>query len=73
MRVRIKNSDEYMLIPVWHFFGISTLHFDPEGVEAFNRANKTGIKSLNVTDFPYIVYLSLNAIDGSVIDINLGY
>ena len=73
MRVRMKNSDDYMLIPVWHFFGISTLHFDPEGVEAFNRANKTDIKSLNVTDFPYIVYLSLNAIDGSVIDINLGY
>jgi predicted small secreted protein len=59
MRVAVKNdNDSFLLIPVWDFFGTTT-------VEA---SGGTG-GDQNI----YLSRLTINAIDGSVIDRSLGY
>jgi hypothetical protein len=60
MLVRQKDSpDELMLLPVWDFIGTETWHYS-DGNES-------------TTSFSNASFLTLNAVDGSVIDRNLGY
>lgn len=60
MRVPKKDSpDEYLFIPVWDFYGDSV--YDENGKE-----NK-------VHDREFASYITINAIDGSIIDRSLGY
>jgi hypothetical protein len=70
MRVSMKDStDQYMVIPVWDFFGYTIDHYsqqEPGGVlldQNNDHVDRVSGHSL----------LTINAIDGSVIDRNLGY
>lgn len=61
MRVREKgNSTEGTMIPVWDFFGSETIIYDDAG-------------ETSVIAGPYESMLTINAMDGTVIDRGLGY
>jgi hypothetical protein len=74
MRVSIKDTvDRYMVIPVWDFFGYYS-NIYPEGYE--------DAKHLNLNEYNEAFFykemqahslITINAIDGSVIDRSLGY
>lgn len=66
---RIANKDkqgEYLLVPAWDFFGQCT--------EIYKDGSKTAeeYKEFVEDEFGHS-YLTINAIDGSIIDRNLGY
>ena len=73
MRVMRQGKEgEYLMIPVWDFYGYDTIAF-----ENSNAAKEMQIR-LNENDelvdaAPYRSYLTINAIDGSVIDRYAGY
>ena len=79
-RVKIKGSnDEYMLIPVWKFYGENWVRYTQEYLdhpdapsEDKRCINKDGelYRSNTAEGHPYLV---LNAIDGTLIDSSLGY
>lgn len=73
MRVRAKDAADYMILPVWDFYGKSVTHYNQEDVEAFNAENGHQLDASSEFDYAYQAILTLNAIDGSVIDRNLGY
>ena len=59
MRMRKQNSEDFYLLPVWDFLGYCT---DEEGDDPLSRSwyeNQS--------------FLTINAIDGSIIDRNVGY
>jgi hypothetical protein len=60
VKIAKKNSDEYMYVPAWDFFGtITEEYIDDMG---------------SYTDDRYgISFMTINAIDGTIIDRNLGY
>lgn len=61
---RITEQDDMntgLLIPVWDVFGTATYHFENGGIEVYTM------------DDPGESFLTINAIDGSVIDRQLGY
>lgn len=60
MRVREMDSVEGTLIPVWDFFGTETWR-DADGREYYSRDND------------YISLLTINAMDGTVLDRELGF
>ncbi len=69
VRVAQKNSAGYMLIPAWDFFGYTVDKYDKQqsGGYQLNENNEY------VDDSYGTSFLTINAIDGSVIDRNLGY
>ena len=61
---RITEQDDIntgLLIPVWDVFGTATYHFENGGVKVYTM------------DDPGESFLTINAIDGSIIDRNVGY
>jgi hypothetical protein len=65
MRIAKPDSDEYLVIPVWDFYGGS---IEP------TTSDDTDEECLNeLTEFYGRSFLTINAIDGSVIDRKLGY
>lgn len=61
MRVMEKgNTKEARMIPVWDFFGKETLRY-PDTDEPY------------IMDWPYESWLTINALDGTIIDRGLGY
>ena len=70
--MRIKSPDSktgYLLVPVWDFFGNSAMTFkDSSGREALLNKNE----ELILNEYGYS-FLTINAIDGSIIDRSLGY
>ncbi len=60
MRIREKNATEGTLIPVWDFFGTQTYR------------NSNG-EVFYIQDSEYDSILTINAMDGTVIDRNFGY
>lgn len=73
MRVRAKDAADYMIVPVWDFYGKSVTHYNQEDVEALNAKNGHRMDASSETDYAYRAILTINAIDGSVIERNLGY
>lgn len=65
-KVAQKNSDKYMLIPVWDFFGYITYEY-VAGIAETDENNEITYRQAEYS------FLTINAIDGSVIDRNLGY
>jgi len=63
MPVKKMNSPQTVLVPVWDFRGY---YFDPNDEVWRNSANVKG-------ESDYFSFLTLNAIDGSIIDRNKGY
>ena len=65
MRVSIKNRrDEYMLIPVWDFYGLQYDASDNGPTPVITPPGRLELVNSIMT---------INAIDGSIIDRNLGY
>ena len=61
MRVMEKgNTSEAQMVPVWDFFGKETLRY-PDMGEPY------------ISDWPYESRLTINALDGTIIDRGLGY
>ena len=69
MRVLQLNSDEYFLIPVWDFFGEEIYQYSEDANTQYILDNNNQI----VEKRELISYLTINAIDGSVIDRSRGY
>ena len=70
MRVSIKDSvDNYMVIPVYDFFGAEVLTYSGQqpGGYRLDENNQCTIRRDRFS------YLTINAIDGSIIDRSLGY
>ena len=65
MRVKVQNSDSYYLLPVWDFIGYQIYDFDSGRTEGEINTTRTMWKNLSI--------LTINAVDGSIIDRNLGY
>ena len=66
MRIAQPNSDEYLVVPVWDFYGSSILSSE--------RTEYTDQEYWDmISHFYGRSYLTINAIDGSIIDRELGY
>lgn len=64
MRIKEKgNDDTALLIPVWDFFGTFTMDY----------TDKAGNKHTDTINDMYSSQLTINAVDGSIIDRQLGY
>ncbi len=63
MRVQVQNSDEYRLVPVWDFIGYAVYDWE----------TTPGQRAISQAFFNHMSILTINAIDGSVIDRYLGY
>ena len=72
-RIRVKDSGDYQIVPVWDFYGSITYHYDENDVEAFNKKIGADLQATEVHNSDYREFVTINAIDGSVIDRNLGY
>lgn len=71
--MRVQSGDEYMLIPVWNFYGYRhALTADGEDVRklAWEKSNQSMMGTYTVYEYSL---LTINAIDGSVIDLEQGY
>lgn len=77
------NLDEYILIPVWNFFGsiqdsydidVIMEQFSGQDAETLEEVRKY-YEEMNNSEISqsYDSFITLSAIDGSVIDLNLGY
>ena len=67
-RVNKKDSSDFYLLPVWDFLGyVDLLNWsdDPAENDALNRSRRAGQW--------YSSFLTVNAVDGSIIDRNKGY
>lgn len=70
MRVATKDSaDEFLLIPVWDFYGYTTLKYSDQSKTQWilDENNEYTFRDYRES------YLTINAIDGSIIDRSLGY
>ena len=63
MRVKVQNSDEYYLLPVWDFLGYTV--YDWEMTPGDRAVSQNFYRNMSI--------LTINAVDGSIIDRNLGY
>jgi hypothetical protein len=66
MRIKIpNNNNEYMVVPVWDFYG---------GAIRSSQSNHLSNQDIeNLNQFYGRSFLTINAIDGSIIDRSLGY
>ena len=68
MQVQSTQSDTgYLLIPVWDFYGYDVNTYSDDTKLVLDESNELTIVNHNVS------YLTINAIDGSIIDRSLGY
>ena len=58
MRIKMKDTDTYVLLPVWDFIG------------KWSQTDENGRTTTSAED---VSFLTINAIDGSVVDRYLGY
>jgi hypothetical protein len=66
MRIAKPNSKDYLVIPVWDFYGNS---IGATGNESHTDDEYWGMMANN----PDRSFLTINAVDGSIINRNLGY
>jgi hypothetical protein len=72
MRVAVENEiNKYMVIPVWDFFGYYIDTYDSQEHTQWNLDENNQVAQ-NYDDSNYSI-LTVNAIDGSIIDRSLGY
>jgi len=66
MRIAIANSDEFMVVPVWDFYGGAKRTGDNQSFAYEELKSQTTIHFMRS-------YLTINAVDGSIINRDLGY
>ena len=69
MRVLQPNSEEYLLIPVWDFFGSEIYQYSEDSKTQYILDNNNQI----IEKRELVSFLTINAIDGSIIDRQQGY
>jgi hypothetical protein len=71
MRIREKNTRDYLFIPVWDFFGSYTDKYPDD----YEDTVDLGLDENNEITFDTFAhsFLTINAMDGSLIDRDLGY
>ena len=69
-RVKMSDSNTYILVPVWDFFG--TYEAINNGDKQNPNRNEYSQQMDNTQNFMHS-FLTINAVDGSVIDRSLGY
>ena len=69
------HEGEYMLIPVWDFYGYDTMTFENPNIEKELqlKLNENGESESKDFDYPNQTFLTINAIDGSIVDRFLGF
>jgi hypothetical protein len=74
MRVQRQGRDgEYLMIPVWDFYGYEAMKFeDPVTAAQWVYFTLNADGEMEERE-PYQSYLTVNAIDGSIIDRRMGY
>ena len=65
MRIRIRDEEAYMLIPVWDFIG--------DWSYTVNTIDTEGNNSSTINSCNGVSFLTVNAIDGSIVNRYLGY
>lgn len=76
MFVRERDSLDFITVPVWDFYGVSMTYYDHDSVDAFNSDHPQEGWSMPyemASEYYYYEYVTINAIDGSVVDRVLGY
>lgn len=71
--MRVQSGKEYLLIPVWNFYGYhEALTADGEDVRklAWEKSNQSSMGPYTISEYNLLI---INAIDGSVIDLEQGY
>jgi|GEM_PF-4460739 len=63
------TDDEFMAVPAWDFFGNYSWTYTDKALEEWKEPNKT----YETKTWPQLSELTINAIDGSVIDRSAGY
>lgn len=71
-KVKRQNSNEYLLVPVWDFFGNCTEFFEQGGGAKYDANQVKDDKIVERSAYAHS-YMAINAIDGSVISRVLGY
>ncbi len=72
-RIRVKDSGGYQIVPVWDFYGTSVYYFNEDQVNAFNKEHEENLQATESSDSGYRAIVTINAIDGSAINRDLGY
>ncbi|HPK14519.1 MAG TPA: DUF6034 family protein [Clostridia bacterium] len=76
MYVRQQNSLDFITVPVWDFYGVGTTYYNHDDVDAFNREHPQLDWSMPyemASEFYYYEYVTVNAVDGSVVNRHIGY
>ena len=69
MRIIQSNSSEYLLVPVWNFFGYIVYEYKENSDSSYVLDDENKV----MFDGYRHSYLTINAIDGSIIDRSIGY
>ena len=67
MKIKEQSTGRYIYVPVWDFYGYSNNTYDSSSQYILDEESK-----YEIDEFGYS-YLTINAIDGSIIDRSLGY
>ena len=69
MTISQKNSkNEYLMLPVWDFFGHEIITYTPDYIEKVDDHFLVDENNTRTVEEPYHSYLTINAVDGSIID-----
>ena len=67
MKIKQQDSNRYIYVPVWDFFGYSLNTYDETSQYVLDESGQKKIDEFGHS------FLTINAIDGSIIDRSLGY
>lgn len=67
MKIKQQDTNKYIYVPVWDFFGYSLNTYDDTSQYVLDESGQKIIDKLGHS------FLTINAIDGSIIDRSLGY
>ena len=75
IRIRERNSDSFLVVPAWKFFGEAKAHLTQEALDSPFYSDSTDYVPLSgwLTPMDSRNLITINALDGTVIDMELGY
>ena len=75
IRIKERNSDNFLVVPAWKFYGEIKGHLTQEAIDSPFYSNSADYVTLSgwLTPMDSRNLITINALDGTVIDIELGY
>ena len=75
IRIKERNSDSFLVVPAWKFFGETKGHLTQEALDSPFYSDSTDYVPLSgwLTPLDSRNLITINALDGTVIDMELGY